>query len=302
MMNGPALGSCFGFGIRSSLRFAYLRSGDGGALTVEESRNGDAEAAGELVREWRMASFHARLFSDGSLYRLWTNKTGWFTIEPHQARIVVPPSDDELRREERLWGVPAVLCFLVRGDVPLHAAAVELDAGAVLLAAPSAFGKTTLAAAFLRAGYRVLAEDLACLRLTGEPRIFPGPAMLRVRRDVADRLDLPYAEKLGETEDRVHLAIAPDQRGDGAPVPVRGVVFLRPAAEGGSALERVDAGDAIRDLWVLSFRLAGTDEAARSFKGVTDLARLVPVWNLSHPLRFGLLERAVERIEAGVTA
>ncbi|MCJ7738930.1 MAG: hypothetical protein MUQ10_16710, partial [Anaerolineae bacterium] len=39
-------------------------------------------------------------------------------------------------------------------------------------------------------GYRVLAEDVACVRLEEAAVVIPGPALLRLRRDVADRLEL----------------------------------------------------------------------------------------------------------------
>src|SRR5207244_12530639 len=86
---------------------------------------------------------------------------------------------------ERLrWGIPAALRCMHRGDLPLHAAAVEVESRALVLAAPGWHGKTTLALAFQRHGYRVLTEDLACCSLASTPKLLPGPALLRVRPHV----------------------------------------------------------------------------------------------------------------------
>ena len=188
-----------------------------------------------------------------------------------------------------------MLAFLERGDIPLHAAAVEIDGEAVLLAAPGRFGKTTLAAAFVRAGYRLLTEDLCCIRLGPIPAIIPGPAMIRLRRDVAAEISLPQAVELGRDDDRVHYALADNGRGDSAPVPLSAIVFLRPG-DGVPHLDPVDPVDAIADLWALSFRVPTEQGAARCFDGTIDIAGRVPVWNLRRPLRYDALDAAIEVI------
>ena len=147
--------------------------------------------------------------------------------------MTLPDTENVVRREERLWSIPAMLCFLARGDAALHAAAVEVDGQAVVLAAPGSFGKTTLAAAFHAAGHRLLSEDTTCIRGAEAPLVVPGPAMLRLRHDVAEQLEIPNATPVGTVEDdRVHLALDPAVRGDCSPVPLRAIVLLRHADEG----------------------------------------------------------------------
>jgi hypothetical protein len=193
--------------------------------------------------------------------------------------------------------MPALLAFAARGDVPLHAAALEVDGGAVLLAAPGTFGKTTLAAAFVGAGYRLLAEDLTCLRATAGAAVVPGPAMLRLRRDVADALQPADAIVVGEDSERLHLAISPDARGDCVPVPLRAIVLLDPT-EQDAALHSVDGAAAIRDLLALSFRLPTAVALERTFAQLSGIVRDTRVWRLSLPHRLDQLERTVERIVA----
>ena len=102
-----------------------------------------------------------------------------------------------------------------------------------------------MAAAFHRAGHRVLSEDTTCVRLGPEPAVVPGPAMLRVRHDVAAELELPSVRRVGESDDRVHYALV--DPGDCEPVPVRAVVFLDASAGAGGARAR-GAADAARPL------------------------------------------------------
>jgi hypothetical protein len=294
-----AAGACYGFGVRSALPLRYLRRGDGDPLEVAAPAPEGERPGDDLLLEWLPSAelpLEARLYSDGRAFRLWIGDGGWFSVEPDEGRVLVPP-DGGLRTEERLWGIPSLLCFRARGDLPLHAAAVEAGGRAIVLAAPRTYGKTTMAAAFHRAGHRVLSEDTSCVRLAGEPCVVPGPAMLRVRHDVAEALELPRARRLGEDPDRVHYAL--DEPGDCTPVPLAAVVFLD-EHDGAAGLEPVEQPEAIRDLWALSFRLPSEDDVGRSFAGVADLASAVPAFRLRRPLDLASLEDHVALVLAGV--
>ncbi len=293
-LTGASAGSCYGFAVRSELPFIYLRAGAGERLDIDVRTLDDPDPSYQLVKEWT-DPFEARIFGDGARYRLWINGSGWFEIDPAVPRISIPEGADPIRREEQLWGVPALLCFLARGRLPLHAAAIEVDGGAVLLGAHRTLGKSTLAAGFVRAGHRLLNEDLCCIDLSSRPAVIPGPAMLRLRPDIGKELDLPGTTDVKETDDRRHLALDPRTRGDCGPVPIRGVVFLVRSDDGIRA-ERVPPFVAVRDLFPLSFRLPGDESIRSCFTGVSDVAREVPVWAMHYPRRLEELPRVVEAI------
>lgn len=303
MSAAPPRGTCFGWEIRSAAEFVYLRAGEGQPLTVEVA-SGEAPAEqGSLLVEYVStpdSPISARLYGAGSAFHLFVAGTGggWFSIDTRTPRIEIPPSDDPVRREERLWGIPAALCFLARGDLPLHAAAVESD-GAILLAAPSGFGKTMLSAFMVANGLRLLAEDLSCIRLGPEPSVVPGPAMLRLRRGLAERLELSHTHELSSRDDRVHLALDGALRGDCRPVAIRAVVLLHEDDDGVS-LERVPREAAVRDLWSLSFRIPRDADRERCFRGVAELAESVPIWSLRYPRRLDVLAQAAGRVLTGV--
>ncbi len=292
-------GTCFGFEVRSPLPFLYTREGSGDPLDVSRSAEPrDPAVYGPPVVEWlpRPARpLHARLYREGERYHLWVDSGGWFAVDPARGRIDVTDAGDPVRFEERLWSIPAALCLLHRGDLPIHAAAVDLGEGGVLLAGPGRFGKSTLAAAFLQAGYRILSEDQSGLRVAAAPAVIPGPAMLRVRRDMADVLRLQGARMVAQRDDRVSFALDRQTRGDCSPVPLRAIVFLRSAADG-PRLERVPPADAVPDLWALSFRVPDEADWTRCFDAVTTLARTVPVWNCYRPLRVGVLAQTLDTI------
>ncbi len=293
----PPLGSCFGFEIRSELPFVLLRNGSGVPLSVINADD-QWHPSGEPVLEWLPRSdrpLHARIFTDGPRFRMWTDREGWFTIDPSAGVITAPTCDDEIRLEERILSFPLLLSFLPRGDLPLHAAAVEIDGTAIILAAPGQYGKTTLAAAFLGAGHRVLTEDIACCRVDGGATLLPGPAMLRVRTPSFERLDFPGTRVVAREPGRVHLALEGSAKGEGRPVPLGGIVFLR-LDEGDGTIERIAPTSALPDVWALSLKLPSDDDRARCFSAAAELVDGVPVWNLRRALRFETLPAIVDLI------
>jgi hypothetical protein len=182
----------------------------------------------------------------------------------------------------------------------LHAAAVEVDGGAIVFAAPGMFGKTTLAAAFLHRGHRVLAEDLACCRLPaqGPPVVLPGPALLRVRPDVYDLFgDIRGARAVADDPERVHLALEDDLRGTGDPVPIAALVLLRRTSPR-IHLERAESTSLLADLWTVSFNLPTDEDRSRCFAGIVDLVDAVPTWTLDRPLSFESLPSVLDEVIA----
>lgn len=294
--------SVFGYAVRSALPLRFLRSGGGAdPLEVVEDQDPDKPQPGELLGEWPLQGTsypaHARLWRVAGGFEYLTSDAGLFRIDIDQGRIRVPCTGDTLLREQRLHGMPMILSFLSRGDISLHAAAVQVGTGAVVLAAPSRFGKSTLAMAFQRAGHRVLSEDLICCRpATGEA--LPGPALLRIRPDVYSN-DLPEGLFVAaRREDRVFVGFDPTRAGSSAPVPVSAIVFLREATA--LSVEPADPATALKDLWRLSFR-TGTEEArADSFRNLSRLAGSVKSWNLSRPLTLDSLSGTVDLVRSAV--
>jgi hypothetical protein len=291
-----ATASCFGYSLPQDIPFQTLRRGGGTPLEVILDPDRAIALQGDLMLEWfRDGRSISRLDGNSHAYRLWTRDAGWFHIEPDVPSGAVSRVGG-LRWESALLGVPAALCFARRGDLPVHAAAVDVGGAAIMLTAPGYHGKTTLAAAFVAAGHRLLAEDVACVSYEQqEASLIPGPSMIRLRPDVHSTLRIPGTSVALEEPGRVFLSIDEDRRGDSSPVPLKAVLFLR-AGDGEAVLERVSPERAVPDLYLLGFRVPTDNDHARSFRAVADLVARVPVWNLSRRLSFEGLPELVDRI------
>jgi hypothetical protein len=119
-----------------------------------------------------------------------------------------------------------------RGLLPLHASAIEAGSAAVLFIGPSRCGKSTLAAALARRGYRLLADDVAALLVGGETiLVLPGFPQLKLWADAALRLG-ERPEKLPRVESqREKYGVAMREAFCAMPLPLRRAYALEPSAE-----------------------------------------------------------------------
>ena len=82
----------------------------------------------------------------------------------------------------------AVVCAVKQGHEPLHATVVVVDGKGVAFFGDSGWGKSTLAASFIKAGHSVLTDDLLVIReVDGVLYGFPGPSRIKLFLDVARR-------------------------------------------------------------------------------------------------------------------
>lgn len=293
----PSRGSCVGYEVRSSLEWQTLRSGSGSPLYIDEQEGIDPE--GELLVAWEPRPgnpFHGRLLRTASGYAFWASDAGWYLVDPERSSISVSRAADPLRRELRLFGIPTAICTFLGGDVSVHASAVDVGGRGVLIAGPSMYGKTTLAAAFAAAGHRALCEDTTRC----DPRrraIYPGPAALRLRADVAAAMDVPGARQIPSADaGRVPLVFDAIARRDGEAVPLALIVLLREPSDD-TRLEAVSIPDATRDLMALTFRIPSADSIATAFGRIVDLSAATPTVALHRPLTTRSLGDVVRLIE-----
>jgi hypothetical protein len=149
-----------------------------------------AEAASHV------APAHARRWAqyaalpDGSSYRRWTDLFE-FVVTPDARQIQARLLKDA--NEEALLAyllVDALSFSMIRlGREPLHATAVLTEQGVVAFLGESGYGKSTLAALFVRGGFPLVTDDM--LVLTAERNGFlahSGPPRIKLYRDIADRI------------------------------------------------------------------------------------------------------------------
>ena len=130
------------------------------------------------------------VLADGSTYARW-NGVGEFRVAADGRRIVCRPAEASSAESFQVYLLgQALACALVKQAIePLHATAIVVDDRAVAFLGGSAFGKSTLAASFLGAGYPLLTDDLLIVRESPHGALaYPGPPRLKLFPAIATRV------------------------------------------------------------------------------------------------------------------
>lgn len=178
----------------------------------------------------RRSAFGYKRLDDGSAFVEWLTAIQ-FTISRDGRLVTFFASAQSDRRLVFDFLVAQVMsvALLQRGIETLHATAVEFDGRAIALVGDCGFGKSTLAAACMQAGARLVTDDLLVLdRAPDGFRVLPGAQRIKLTPDVAA---LTIGERDGvPMDDARGKSIYPltDAEFSRQPVPLERIVVLRP--------------------------------------------------------------------------
>lgn len=278
----PERGTCHGFQVVSSLPHPTLAPGPGRKLKVEEIAARKRPVGIRLLtfpeRRGRLAVTVTTTGPD--LYEVGTTSLGVFEVNAETPSIGVPPAIDSIRREMLTLGTPLALLIQHTGDLAMHSAAIAPGDKAVLISGAGGAGKSTLTAAALARGWRVLSDDLCRLKPEPLPVVFQGPAVARVREPASVLLDLTRFHELGRAAGKIHLG--PTRMDSYSPerMPVGAIVIL--SGGSGPTITRVREEEAIPHLWKQAFFLPSETSRSSCFTMVAALVDSVPVWRLRY--------------------
>jgi hypothetical protein len=283
------MGSLFGYEVvEAGLPLRRLRPDPGprGRLVV---RAGERllETDGDLTAYDDTAGSLLALARAGDRVLMWCEVAGAFALHPGAGLVEAEPRGAPGDAwEHRLVATAVPLLLAERGDVVLHAGAVDAGGRAVVFLGPSRRGKSTLALALTRAGLPLIAEDGVALSAGDPPLVWPGPLGVRLKRAHADggrRVELHFPE-----------AEAP------AAVPLGALVVLEPR---GTALrvERIDPADAVPALLAGLFHAGGVDALRPAFSRLAPVAGRARVFSASLPDDLEALDDAAARLLAAVS-
>lgn len=214
------MSSLYGFEVKSDLPLLRLNSAPGtrGELRIEAAKRPleqpDRAPVSTLVTDDGHCWYASYELEDGRCL-IELPPAASFLLEPADGRVVVDSEESDVElREHRI--VSSAVCTLLsmRGDLVLHASAVESGGRAVLFCGPTQRGKSSLARALGESGRRLLGEDGIAIELGEEEAIaFPGARGVRVRSR--------------DGNGRARTALLPDPgSGEPEPCPVGAVILL----------------------------------------------------------------------------
>jgi hypothetical protein len=196
-------------------------------------------------------------FAEPAGYLLWARDFGRVLISPDGTELLCEPDRANRNWASLLSAQALPLAATLRGLEVFHASGVVLDGRALLFSGPPGAGKSSLAAALIRAGARLLSDDVVALTLSADTlTAYPGSVLLQLRTAEEERLSPAAREKLGSPAS----ASAGKQRylSTGVPsaAPLGGLFLLERSSEGPSMeqLSAVNPFELIASTFNLSVR------------------------------------------------
>jgi hypothetical protein len=244
---------------------------------------------------------------DGSLNQLRYGDAVRFTVNAEASEIWIDWDDGQPLESISLYFLNPVLgfCLRLRGMVPLHASVVNIDGGAVVVTAPSGWGKSTLAYRLALLGYPVVTDDIGVVVNSPDGlAILPGYPYLRVWPDAVEEIAgentaLPH---MVDTWDKrfFDLQAKPDAFAH-HPVPIKAIYYLQGFAPE-VRIERVPLSKAIMVLMDNTYMYYLLDAELRKsdFQVIARLASSVPVRHLIRPAGLEHLDETINALLADV--
>lgn len=213
-------------------------------------------------------------------------------------------TDDDVRTFLLSSILTAVLHL--HGRLPLHAAGVDTEGGAVLFAGASAAGKSALVAGLIRSGFKMICDDIASVGFDedGQAIVWGEWPELRIWPDVARwggwESDVRRRVRPGLTK----IAIPTVGSWRPGPIAVRHVFVLVTRACSSVSVEPRDGRDSFHLLrnFTRGARLLGDSELrSQHFHIVDALHRSVPVSVLVRPRDGWHMEQLIERVRREIS-
>ena len=243
----------------------------------------------------RTDPFWREVLPDGSEHLVWTDHAE-FRVSADARSISYLPLDRATTATIETFLLGQVLSFVLLrlGKEPFHATVLERGGLAAGLMGPSGQGKSTLAAAMLTRGWRMLTDDLLVLdeldALPGLPRIklFPRSA------GVLGLRGRPIAER--STKEVIPL---PRSSFCADPTPLARLYLLRSTRATRCTIRRLAGRSALISLTANTFNTQVTDgdRLRQQFQQGARIVRSVPVSSISYPRTMKVLGSACEAIE-----
>jgi hypothetical protein len=221
-------------------------------------------------------------FAEPAGYLLWIRDFGRVLISPDGLELLCEPDPVNPEWATIVSAQALPLAATIRGMEVMHASGVVLGGRAVLLMGPAGAGKSSLAAALVRAGGRLLSDDVVALQLSeGALVAHAGSVVLQLRAAEDERLSTEERAALGhpagsvEGKQRYVSGEAPDA------VPLGGVFLLERSARE-PAVEQLGAVDPF-ELIASTFNLSVRTPAR--LRRQLDVVSAIASNGLTHRLR-----------------
>ena len=257
-----------------------------------------------------LSGFDFGQFPDGSSYVRWDD-VGEALISKNGRSIACRPfrQTDSESFHVYLLGQALSFALVKSGFEPLHATAVAVEDRAVAFLGDCGFGKSTLAAAFLQAGHRLLTDDLLLLRATTRGILaYPGPARIKLFPEMARKFLEEVSSGVPLNPKTQKLIISLDNNRVCADAALLAAIYVLAPPDEAAGREVRIVSISQRETFVMLLGSAfnsvitGPDRLRRQFEATQALANATTVRRLCYPRSLEFLPSVREAILADLCA
>lgn len=250
--------------------------------------------------------YHFRL-ADGSDYILWTGMFEFIvSTDGKQIWGHALPAGSLERLQTYLLGQAISFSLVKQGTEPLHSTAIIMNGEAVAFLGNSGYGKSTLGAAFLQAGFMLLTDDL--LVIDSVEKVFvahPGPQRVKLFPEVAKVLldNNISGSTMNPGTTKLVLPLSVEQSSQGA-VTIRKIYVLQPpdleSPCKSITIDPLSKRQACVKLIENTFNtvLMGPDRQTQLLKSASKLAAGLTIQSLSYPRDLSRITEVVEMVRS----
>lgn len=235
----------------------------------------------------------------------------WSEVGTFQANngdtLIVDPSSDDIEPEflsSYILSEALGLILYQRGYFLLHASAVKIgDYAVVIIGAPGA-GKSTMAAAFAKYGYPVLADDMVAINnLQDLPTVYPAFPQIKVWLPTIEGLDYDISSLPPLFPGSQKRVIRQTEKFTTEPCPLAGIFTL----ERGENIKitqmlGTEAFVSLSKFFPCPAQLLQNEALEKHFSQCIQLLENVPLFKLERPQDFGIIKQVISTIEEKVNA
>ena len=293
MENLPHTYYVYGITLHSGIPLSLPVCGYGGLADIELRTAAAALFSGAIngvsIEQAAGSWYQIGRLANGSSYLRWEG-VGEFLVSGDGRCMFCRQFDVATSESFHVYMLGQALSYalVAQGFEPIHATAVVVDGEAVVFLGDSGFGKSTLAAAFISAGYQLLTDDLLILRKDGVRLLaYPGPPRIKLFPRTARRFLGRAANGVRMNRDTEKLILPLDRQCScSTPVPVKAIFALAPPREvfrkQSVRLKLLSPREAFFELVKNTFNYRITDvlRLQRQFFEASRLASLAPMRKL----------------------
>lgn len=221
-------------------------------------------------------------------YLLKLETVGFFRAE-NGTQITIMPCADSNPSDIRLFLLSSTIGAILhqRGVLPFHGSTILTGKGLLTVTGNSAVGKSSIAAGFLEAGYKLLSDDISAITFEEDSSMFvhPGIPYLKVWKDVLIYLNrTENLERVRPSMEKYKLPLL--NAFHNRPEMPEIILFLAPKNRNGFHIEEINGIEKFSILGNNVYRnnlIDGLGRTQTNFEQLTNLANKINLFRLERP-------------------